>query len=410
MLDRVLIKRYGESMRTFTLWLGLLLTALPCAAINEEFMIGVSTDRKVYRLGDMVEITGTVTNATTGEQYLWFSGNFCSSYEVWIESSQGEVVAEDHRFCLYIWEQGAPIEPFSSWPLELHRWDQSIGDYGAVYPPPTDLEYVGPGTYRVVVRFTSKEPVYSAPFVICDGECPEPRSVVIPGAGNNPGLHGTSWSTDLLFQGLGGGATVVSVSMFEHGSDGVRPDPVEVVVPDFGALQITNVLDSLFSREGPAALLLEIRGGDLHVSSRTFNTTDTGTFGQAVPAIPADTGRQAVLVPGLRHKDGVWRTNLGLINLLPYELVLDVVLNTGEGSSIPIGPVTLGPYEYLQVNDIFRDSVGPQQEILAASAWISRSDERFLASFLAYGSVIDNRTGDAVFVRAEPALADENPY
>ncbi len=396
-------------MRISTIWLLLILASLPCSAFNEEFMIGVSTDRRVYQLGDAVEITGTVTNATAEEQYIKYSGNGCTSYGIWIENSRGEIVARDHRVCVYNYVDGEDFDPFESHPLQTNPWPQNSGDYGANHPPPYS-EHVGPGTYRAVVKFYPKEPVYSAPFVICDGACLEPRSLVIPAAGNNPGLHGTSWSTDLGLQGLGGGDTIVTVGMLEHGPDGAHAPPVELVVPDFGTLHVTNVLEHLFGYEGQAALFVEIRGGDIHVSSRTVNTSDTGTFAQAVPAVSVGTGRSAILVPGLRHGDEIWRTNLGVINLHPWELDLDVVVNTGTGSAILIGPITLGPYEYRQMNDIFRGLVDQQQELLTASAWIADSRHYPHSSFLAYGSVIDNRTGDAVFVPGIPAREEANLY
>ncbi len=396
-------------MKVSTSWVLWILIALPCSALNEDFMIGVSTDRRVYQLGETVEITGTVTNGAVEEQYLKYDGNPCSSYSVWVEDSQGEIVARENRICTWEWNDGQHIEPFTSIPVTSNPWHQNIGDYGPNEPPPHS-DHVGPGTYRVVLDYHLKDPAASRPFVICDGVCPEPRSLVIPAAGNNPGLHGTSWSTDLAFQGLGGGDTIVAVSMLEHGPAGARAQPVEIVVPDLGTLHFTNVLETLFGHQGQAALFLEIKGGDLHVSSRTINTSNTGTYAQAVPAVSAGTGRSAILVPGLRHGDGIWRTNLGIINLHPWELDVDVVVNTGTGSAIPIGPITLGPYEYRQINGIFRDLVDPQQELLTASVWIVDSRHYLHSRFLAYGSVIDNRTGDAIFVQGEPARHEENLY
>jgi len=386
-----------------------MLAALPCSALNEAFMIGVSTDRRVYQLGDEIEVTATVTNATSEVQYLTHTGNFCSSYSVWVEDSRGEIVASDHRVCTFVFSEGNDAEPFRSEPLQANSWPQNIGDYGANHPPPYS-EYVEPGTYRLVVEFLPKEPVYSAPFVICDGVCPEPRGLVIPAAGNNPGMNGTSWSTDVAFQGLGGGDSIVNVSMIEHGSAGTHSDPVEIVVPDLGSLHIRNLLGSLFDYQGKAVLLFDVRGGDLHVSSRIVNTADTGTFAQAVPTVSVGSGRSAILVPGLRHGDGVWRTNIGIVNLHGWGLDVDVVVNTGTGAAIPLGPITLGPYEYRQINDIFRDLVDPQQELLTASVWIADSRAYSHSSFVAYGSVIDNRTGDAVFVQGEPARSEENIY
>lgn len=398
-------------MKTSTIWVLWILVAMPCSAINEEFVIGVSTDRRVYQLGEAVEITGTVTNGAAEEHYIKYDGNSCFSYSLWIENSQAEIVARGSRVCSLALVDGDHIDPFTSFPLTASQWWQNIGKFGGTHTPPHP-EHVGPGTYRVVVDYYLKDRAYSAPFVICDGVCLEPRSLVIPAAGNNPGLNGTSWSTDLGLQSLGGGDTLITISMLEHGSAGFQQAPsVEIVLPDLETLHVTNVLQSLFDYSGQAALHLEILGGDVHASSRTVNTSEAGTFAQTVPAVPVNTARSAILVPGVRHADGAWRTNLGVINFLGLETILDVVLNTGTGSAIPIGPITLGPYEYRQLNDVFRDVVDPQTELLAANAWIAAPQlGGAWTSILAYGSVIDNRTGDAVFVQGIPARGEENVY
>ncbi len=159
------------------------------------------------------------------------------------------------------------------------------------------------------------------------------------------------------------------------------------------------MLESLFDHEGSAALHLEICGGALHVSSRTFNTGEDGTFGQVVPAVPASDAARNLILPNLRHAPGKWRTNIGLINPRGYPKVVSVVL---LGGPMWVNEVRLGPFEYRQINDAF---AGKNTNENATAHLYSD-----VGPILAYGSVIDNRTGDAVFVQGEPARGEENLY
>ncbi|HSL17492.1 MAG TPA: hypothetical protein VLB51_06255 [Methylomirabilota bacterium] len=377
-----------------------MLAALPVVAADEVFTISVATDRAAYQVGETVEILFTVANASAEAQILPYPCP-CCVHEMWIENAFGEVVATELQLaCPQVtgeWRFG----PFESRIFALHTWWQEPGDFP--FPNPPQAETVPPGTYRVVVEWHSKGRTVSAPFVICEGTCPEPRSLVLPAAGNNPGLHGAVWTTDLEMHSLGGGDAVVTMSLLAHGVGNPQPATREVPVPNHGTRRLTNVLGEWFDHHGPAALHLEVRGGDVHISSRTFTTDDEGTYGQAVPAVPASDARPRLLLPNLRHAAGEWRTNIGLVNLRPEMSSVRVVLHPrpAGGPAHPVD-VVLAPYEYRQLNDVFAPFV--DLPVLQGHAWVEVEPPGLV---LAYASVVDNRSGDAVFT---PGVPGSSPW
>jgi hypothetical protein len=391
-------------MKTSTSWLLVILAAAPAVADYEEFTIAVSTDRRIYDLGEPVNITLTVSNSTA-EPQIHSYGCSCCVHELWIEDSQGDVIATERQLACPMVTGQMEFDAFESKSKGAAPWWQNPGDFGYNDPPP-HAENVPPGTYRVVVDWRRKGRFYSAPFVICDGECPEPRALVIPAAGNNQGMHGTSWSTDLEIRHLGGVDSLVKVSLLEHGSSNQPALSEEVEVGNLESLVVEDVLESLFDHDGQAALHLEIRGGDVHVSSRTFNTDDRGSFGQAVPALSVGESRSEILVPDLRHEDGVWRSNIGLVNFSARAIVVDIELVVSyHGFDASLEPLNLAPFEYRQLNDVFQGRFHPLLDIESACARIVASDQTW-GLFVAYGSVIDNRTGDAVFVEGIPTTRE----
>lgn len=235
-----------------------------------------------------------------------------------------------------------------------------------------------------------------------DDSCSEePRGLWIPAAGNTTGLNGTLWNTDLEFQGLSfttdnPNDSSVKIALFKHGVANTHPAMAEIEVDRhfFATTRIENVLDSVFDHEGSAALHLEIRGGSLNVSSRTFNIGDDGTFGQVIPAIPASEAAQNLVLPNLRHAPGEWRTNIGLINPSGYPKVVSIVL---LGGGMWVSEIRLGPFEYRQINEVFAGK--HTNENVTAHLYSETGP------ILAYGSVIDSRTGDATFVTARPLPA-----
>ncbi len=131
--------------------------------------------------------------------------------------------------------------------------------------------------------------------------------------------------------------------------------------------------------------------------SRTFNSTADGTYGQAVPAVSAGTDGTVEIL----HLDGGsgWRSNVGLCEMSGREVILRLELYDGAGSHLGRSEVVrLAPFELIQLNRIHERLEAPAVE----NSRLEIRQDAGEGTFFAYGSVVDGRTGDAMFVPGTP--------
>jgi hypothetical protein len=142
----------------------------------------------------------------------------------------------------------------------------------------------------------------------------------------------------------------------------------------------------LVPREGPAAIC---------ATSRTANHGGAvGSYGQYVPSVPAEGGVHHGVLLHL-DKDQATRSNIGLLETDGRSVGVEIRLLDDLGR--PIGSftrMTLGPWESVQLNDIFGVFGAPDHR----NARIELVKDSGSGSFFAYASVIDADSGDAIFV------------
>jgi hypothetical protein len=181
-----------------------------------------------------------------------------------------------------------------------------------------------------------------------------------------------------------------------------NPDPVEVTlsVGPGQSARFVDVLDGLFGFDGAAALRVERGAGELVVASRTYNQGAAGTYGQSVPFESRGRlfgpDRPARLIQLERSDDpGTgFRTNIGVVSLAEVRTDVALDLFTAAGAALGSMLLRLEPYEYRQITDVF--------------AWVGAStvEDGFAvlrgtsnnALFACYASVVDNVTGDPVYI------------
>lgn len=228
-----------------------------------------------------------------------------------------------------------------------------------------------------------------------------PQVYYLPAAAHTGGFGGTNWRTDLELHNPGYSTLSISVEALRHGQ--ANPSPIDRTyeIPPEASLRLEDVLLAEFGLDGTAALRLTA-DGDLVASSRTFTATAEGTYGQGVIAVSDANaivyGLQACLT-GLHNQPGTadgYRTNLGLLNATGSETAVKVELFKEDGTSLGIVNESLAAYEYLQLNRVFEQRTSAVIRDGWAMVWSPDSGARFLA----YASVVDNRTGDPVYVAA----------
>jgi hypothetical protein len=142
---------------------------------------------------------------------------------------------------------------------------------------------------------------------------------------------------------------------------------------------------------------LEIRADrPLYVTSRTFNQSARGTFGQYLAGMTADQGLrtgESVVLPQLEQSQE-YRCNLGLANMGRATATVELRLYDDGGSEVGIVSVSLAPGQLHQENRVY-ESVAGRKDIAGGYAAV-----RVTSGYgvVAYGSVVDNGTGDATTI------------
>ncbi|HSN53272.1 MAG TPA: hypothetical protein VLT32_01315 [Candidatus Sulfomarinibacteraceae bacterium] len=226
------------------------------------------------------------------------------------------------------------------------------------------------------------------------------QTVYVPAAANAEGVNQTRWRTDLQVKAMDQSGAAFTVELLETGAANTDPASVERTLAPGESLRLGNLLDASFGFTGTAALRVAATDGAILVSSRTYNDDPAGTYGQTVPAIDADratpSGARATLIQLSRSPDpsAGFRTNVGFVNVTDDTITVDVELFAADGSPLGTASRSLRPFEHRQVNDVFH-AVGAD-DVEDGYAEVSTSSDG--GRFICYASVVDNGSGDAVFI------------
>ncbi len=136
------------------------------------------------------------------------------------------------------------------------------------------------GTQPAPVGLTHNIPRVPELKVAAAGE-----TVYIPSAAHLRGAVGTNWRTDLELHNPGSSTVTATVALLEQDRDNSSPRTAQVSLEAGKSHRYEDVLTSLFSHSGAAALRVTPAGGSLMVGSRTYNDQPAGTFGQSMPTV-----------------------------------------------------------------------------------------------------------------------------
>jgi photosystem II stability/assembly factor-like uncharacterized protein len=233
-------------------------------------------------------------------------------------------------------------------------------------------------------------------------------NLMIPAAAHAAGSAGTNWRTDVEVHNAGKVAASYTFSLLEAGVNNADPVTQTFSLDPGRAIRYTDVLDSMFAYQGSAALAVEVDSGNLMVNSRTYNAQPDGTYGQFVAAEPdinaiafGETGRLMQLSHDFSTTTG-FRTNIGFVNATGKWLQLELELYDADGNllgTVPSGKTSLRPYSYRQVDRVYN-------HVTSSSVKDGYALIRAVTNgghFYAYASVVDNRTGDPIYVPVQRA-------
>jgi len=227
-------------------------------------------------------------------------------------------------------------------------------------------------------------------------------TLVIPASGTGPGANDSHWQTELTLHNLSA-SPITAVLTFHDvlGSAGTS----SVTVAPRATLAIADVIASRFGREA-ATGAIEIAfdsafAQKLTVSSRTFNKSASGEFGQDIPAVDQssipEAGSTVVLSGPSSATDA--RFNFGIYADKASTIQWDLVRADGTiaaSKEISYAAGTQAQYNF-GVSSLF--NAGAQDnDTVHAIVTSGRA--------IAYGSVVNNASGDPTYVPGLLARAD----
>lgn len=232
--------------------------------------------------------------------------------------------------------------------------------------------------YASVIDNTSQDPIYVQAV-----PAPASGSLTLPVVGRAPGVNGTFWRSDVAFFNPTGNRINVDVRYAGQTKTLSLPSRDTVVLED--------VLSEFGQSSGQGSLGVSWTAGEFGpvVTSRTYTTTvGAGTYGQSID--PVASFASDVFVPGLRN-DGSYRSNVGFVNGGTTSESFFVTLLSAAGTELGTTVLTLTPGQQWQasISSMFPDV--PQGSFTLAV----RGDGD--ARLFAYGSMVDNLSGDPVF-------------
>lgn len=259
--------------------------------------------------------------------------------------------------------------------------------------------------YARVRSTTANCPVWAYGSVV-DGNTGDPTTMpvqlgselgvhTVAAVAHAPGSGGTQWNTNTAVVNAGTAAANLGLSFLDY-NQGTPPVVRTVPLAAGATTEWHDILVSLFGKSASASSKgsLQITSGQpLYVSSRTYNQAAAGTYGQYYPSVrPLQglTSGQVGVIPHLK-KTTAFRTNLGVMNVETTAVTVTIKLWAADGTQAGSTKTqTIAAGRYWQQDDIFGNVGAGNRDIAYATVEVQTAGGRVWA----YGSVIDNATGD----------------
>ena len=223
--------------------------------------------------------------------------------------------------------------------------------------------------------------------------------LVVPVVARQEGRSDTQWRTDIRIANLGASTATLNLVFTPRRGSGEVSTTVQSTVLPGTVLAIDDVVGTLFGlSEAVGSLTISAPGAGeaIAATSRTYNRMPLGSFGQFVGAVTSGVGPLAHLTH--LGSSPSMRTNVGLCEVSGGTVEVKAILRDAVGRQIgdPLA-LTVEPYQLTQVDDIFNATgAEPTSTASVELRTISGSGD-----WVAYASVVDATTGDAIFVPAQ---------
>jgi PKD repeat protein len=301
----------------------------------------------------------------------------------------------------------SPAEPMAGQEVQFSdlstgeptSWMWELGDGATSMEQSPTHTYSSADTYTVsltVENASGSDTATQMVTVTSDG--PNLTELTFVAAAANAGGAGDSfWVTDVEVNNAGSTPLSYQFLWLPRDGDNSMPATSDVLytLEPGASTRHANVLSSVFSANEVVGAVAILSDSDaIRVMSRTFNVSDSGTFGQSIPGMP-----QAELVPAgervrvlFMTENGDFRSNLGLLNGIGESITVQWELFAPDGSSLATGSRELAGWSNTQLNRVF------EQFAPIEGGYVDVWTETGGGLFTCYGSVVDEGTSDPTTV------------
>lgn len=217
---------------------------------------------------------------------------------------------------------------------------------------------------------------------------------VIPAAGTGPGANSSQWQSEVTIHNAGAGLLLVKLT-YHDGTGALRS--IDLPVPARSTKTLSDTVKHDFGQtQSTGAIVIDTDDefrGKLAITSRTFNVSPTGEFGQDIPAL---TATQSLIVGDTGVLNGPTnaaanRFNIGIF--AAQDTNIDWKLVRRDGTIAKSVTKTHKAGTQTQYNGGITSIFGePAQDNDAVHA-VVRSGQAWI-----YGSVVNNQTGDPTYI------------
>lgn len=217
-------------------------------------------------------------------------------------------------------------------------------------------------------------------------------SGVVPVVSRTPGAMGSTWSTNVYLTQVAGSAPA-TVTMTVHHNASVSSD-VAVTVPGAGgSAEVLDIVTAAGMGDGNYVMSWWSTQ-PVMLSTRTFTTEDSGSYGQGIGSVPVGSGFATggtVIFPAPMDA-GSHRVNVGIANAGPSTQTFIVLALDSSGAVVSSWGEEVGPYAIEQL----RTNAG----MSGAGSVSLRCHLGCDGNAYGYASVVVNDSNDAYFLYA----------
>ena len=285
---------------------------------------------------------------------------------------------------------------------ETWEWDFDDGEYSTQRNPTHSFDAEGRYDVSLTVTNSAGQDTAQMTVDVKDTDPIDPdfdHAYFVPSASHAAGAEGSFWVTDVDVNNSGDDTATFRFAWLPRKADNSDPAKSEEFTLEPGeSVRFEDVVLSIFDiDDGYGALAVAADSSDLFIFSRTYNDTDLGTFGTAVPGVA-----ESDLVQGSIRKrllflteDSDFRSNIAFQNGISSNLRVKWERFLADGTMVESGTTDLAPYSNKQLNAIYGD------EAPVEAAYMDVWTDTVGGKFMVFSSVVDNGTSDGTVVQPQ---------